>query len=158
VKRNGQVIAADGGAIQFQNAPGDYVVAVRHRNHLGTATSTTVALTAAPATVDFTLPGTAVFGTDARKNANGTMVLWMGNGRRDGEHSMLKYTGQDNDRDPILTAVGGSIPTATLNAYHVTDHNLDGVVKYTGSNNDRDPILSNIGGTVPTNTRSEQLP
>ena len=63
-----------------------------------------------------------------------------------------------NDRDPILVAVGGTVPTATVSGYLPTDVNMDGRVKYTGSVNDRDPILVNVGGTVPTNTRVEQLP
>ncbi|MBK7383621.1 MAG: hypothetical protein IPI81_09835 [Flavobacteriales bacterium] len=71
----------------------------------------------------------------------------------------LKYTGSFNDRDPILLAIGGSIPTAVLSGqYRKEDVNMDGEVKYIGAGNDRDPILQNIGGSVPTNTRVGQLP
>ena len=71
-------------------------------------------------------------------------------------NQQLKYTGADNDRDIILEAIGGSVPTHTLTGvYHQADVNMDGVVKYTGTRNDRDPILQNIGGTVPTNIRSQ---
>ena len=83
------------------------------------------------------------------------MSLWAGNTLWDGG---LKYTGMDNDRDPVLVRIGGTIPTNTIPGYYVEDVNLDGVVKYTGSGNDRDPILVNIGGTVPTQVRTEQLP
>ncbi len=83
-------------------------------------------------------------------------MLWAGNALRD---DRLKYAGSGNDRDPVLTAIGGTVPTATLNGqYRPEDVNLDGVVKYAGGANDRDPILVNIGGTVPTATRMEQLP
>ena len=61
-------------------------------------------------------------------------------------------------RDPILVAIGGTVPTNTITGYRLEDTNLDGIVKYTGASNDRDPILVNIGGVVPTNTRTEQLP
>ncbi|MBK7553484.1 MAG: hypothetical protein IPI55_02485 [Flavobacteriales bacterium] len=158
VKRNGQVIAPTGGAVQFSSPAGNYYVAVRHRNHLGSVILAPMALTGSSTVVDFSLPGTLAWGTDGRKNVSGTMLLWMGNGLRDGEHSELKYTGLSNDRDPILTDIGGTVPTATVSGYFVTDHNLDGSVKYTGADNDRDPILLNIGGIVPTNTRTEQLP
>ncbi len=84
-----------------------------------------------------------------------SMLLWAGNVVR---NTTLKYTGESNDRDPILTAIGGTVPTNTTSGYMVEDVNLDGLVKYTGNGNDRDPILSNIGGSVPTNTRTEQLP
>ncbi|QQR85800.1 MAG: hypothetical protein IPJ76_14490 [Flavobacteriales bacterium] len=158
VRRNGSVIGPDGGVLQLPVAGGNYYVAVRHRNHLGCVTSDPVALSSTAAVVDFSLVGTSTWGTEACKNVNGTMLLWMGNAHRDGEHSLLKYTGSDNDRDPILAAIGGTVPTATISGYVSTDHNMDGVVKYTGSDNDRDPVLSNVGGTLPTATRTEQLP
>jgi hypothetical protein len=70
----------------------------------------------------------------------------------------IKYVGQDNDRDPILQAIGGVVPTNTTTGYLPADVNMDGTVKYSGENNDRDPILQTIGGVVPTNTRVGQLP
>ena len=83
------------------------------------------------------------------------MVLWAGNSRDDG---FVKYTGANNDRDPILTRIGGVVPTNTATGYFTEDVNLNGEVKYTGGSNDRDPILNNIGGNVPTGSRVEQLP
>jgi hypothetical protein len=70
----------------------------------------------------------------------------------------LAYTGEGNDRDPILAVIGGTVPTATVAGYLTADVNLDGIVRYTGAGNDRDPILSNIGGAIPTNVRIQQLP
>ena len=71
----------------------------------------------------------------------------------------MKYAGGGNDRDPILTAIGGAVPTATITGQNrAEDVNLDGQVKYAGSANDRDIILQNIGGSVPTATRTQQLP
>jgi hypothetical protein len=83
------------------------------------------------------------------------MTLWSGNVERNTD---LKYVGELNDRDPILTAIGGAVPTNTVTGYRREDINLDGVVKYVGEANDRDPILQNIGGSIPTNVRLEQLP
>ena len=71
---------------------------------------------------------------------------------------VLKYIGTNNDRDLVLSAIGGIVPTAVNNGYRSEDVNLDGVVKYVGSDNDRDVVLVNIGGVVPTNVRSAQLP
>lgn len=156
VQRDGDVVAADGSAsLPFTVGPGSYHVVVRHRNHLGVMTATPVPLSAAATTVDLRLPGTATFGTEARKTVGSLRVLWAGNVQRD---DRLKYTGSGNDRDPVLTAVGGSVPTATTTGYRREDVNMDGVVKYAGSANDRDPVLVNIGGVVPTATRIEQLP
>ena len=69
----------------------------------------------------------------------------------------IQYTGTVNDREPVLQAIGGTLPTATTSGYHSTDVNMDGEVKYTGAGNDRDIILGNVGLT-PTATRVEQIP
>jgi hypothetical protein len=156
LQRDGDVVGMDGASpVLLQVAPGSYHVAVRHRNHLGVMTANAVPLGVAPITVDFRASETATYGTDARKAANGTQMLWMGNAWRD---AALKYVGENNDRDLILVVIGGNVPTATVNGYYLEDTNLSGTVKYTGSANDRDPILVNIGGSVPTSTRAQQLP
>ncbi len=136
-------------------APGNYFVALRHRNHLGVMTAAPVAVSTATPLIDFRSIALATYGTEARRTQAGMMTLWSGDALRDG---VIKYTGSGNDRDPILTRIGGSTPNNTVSGYHPEDVNMDGVVKYTGSGNDRDPLLTNIGSTVPTNTRSAQLP
>lgn len=156
LQRDGDIVAVDGtSALGLCSPPGSYRIAVRHRNHLGCVTSQPYTLSSSATSVDLTLTGTGTWGTDARKNIGGRMVLWAGNTSGD---LLLRYAGSGNDRDPILTAIGGTVPTATVNGYLREDVNLDGTVKYAGTGNDRDPILSNVGGTVPTNTRVEQVP
>ena len=118
-------------------------------------TAAPVVLGNTPLTIDLTLPGTPVFGTDARNDVNGTAVLWPNNTRFD---NTVKYTGGANDRDAILVRIGGIVPTATVSGYWSEDGTVDGVVKYTGAGNDRDPILTTIGPPLPTGTRTEQLP
>jgi hypothetical protein len=118
-------------------------------------TATPVVLGSTAVVVDMTVPSFVAFGTDARRNNNGKYTLWSGNVNND---RFLRYTGGGNDRDPILVTIGGSVPTNTVNGYHMSDTNLDGIVRYSGSSNDRDIILFNIGGSVPTQVRNEQLP
>lgn len=156
VQRDGDVVAVDGTSpLGFCLAAGSYHVAVRHRNHLGVMTAQPIALNGTATALDLSVSTTATWGTNARKSANGRTLLWSGNVVGDGQ---VKYTGGGNDRDPILTLIGGTVPTATVAGYHLADVTLDGQVKYTGSGNDRDPILSNVGGTVPTATVVQQLP
>lgn len=157
IRQNGGITSTSGfGNIRFLAEAGDYYVAVRHRNHLGVMTAEPVALSATGASLDLRPPSTSTYGSTAQAQAFGRTALWCGDVNGDGE---LKYTGSGNDRDPILIAIGGTIPTNTLhNVYVSEDVNFDAQVKYTGGSNDRDPILVNIGGTVPTNTRTEQLP
>ena len=156
VQRDGDVVGMDGTSpVSFTLAAGSYHVAVRHRNHLGIMTANPVALTGSTTTVNFTLAATATYGTSARKDVSGVQVMWSGNCTGDPQ---LLYTGLGNDRDPILTRIGGSVPTAIVTGYHREDVNMDGTVSYVGTANDRDPILVNIGGTIPTNNRLQQLP
>lgn len=157
LQRDGDIVATDGtGPLQFQATPGtSYFVAVRHRNHLGVMTSTSRELASAPVVVDFRTTATSVHGTNARKNLGGAMAMWAGNTKVD---NVVLYTGQNNDRDPILLIIGGVVPTNVVEGYYLEDANLSGDVKYTGSANDRDLILQNIGGLVPTNNLPQQLP
>jgi len=161
VQRDGDVVNASDGtsAVNFDVGAGNYYVAVRHRNHLGCMTSTAMALTSTATTIDFRSANTLTYGTNARTSSGAVLMLWCGNTLRDTPPpNLLKYTGSNNDRDPILVTIGGSVPTATVSGYHATDVNMDGVVKYTGASNDRDRILVNIGGAIPTATRVEQMP
>lgn len=156
LQRDGDVVGLDGvSPVLMEASPGSYHVAIRHRNHLGAMRNTPVTLGATSTTVDLTTNGVA-YGTNARKDLGGGVFgLWAGNTFRDAE---LKYTGQSNDRDPILNVIGGIVPTNTVPGYYKEDTNMNGSVRYTGSQNDRDPILVNVGGVSPTAIRTEQLP
>jgi hypothetical protein len=83
------------------------------------------------------------------------MMLWAGDTARDGA---VRYAGANNDRDPILVSIGGTIPTSVVGGYLMTDVDLDGFVKYAGAGNDRDKVLVTIGGLLPTAQRAAQLP
>ena len=157
IQRDGDIVDVDGiSPVRFQGLlPASYHLALRHRNHLGIMTASPVAMTGATAAIDFTVGTTATFGTNARKTVGAARLMWAGNVLAD---SQLKYTGTSNDRDPILTLIGGSVPTNTVNGYLRQDVTMNGQAAYTGTGNDRDPILLNIGGSVPTNIRAEQLP
>ena len=157
LQRDGDIVAANGSSpLSFLSAPGSYHLAIRHRNHLGVMTHDPIAFGAAVTAIDFRDGGMATYGTEALALSGNVRLLWCGDVWGDG---VLKYVGQDNDRDPILVAIGGTVPTSVLTGeYRAEDVNLDGEVKYVGTDNDRDPILQNIGGSVPTAVRNAQLP
>jgi hypothetical protein len=156
LQRDGDVVGLDGTSpVSITTSAGSYYVAIRHRNHLGAMTAATVALSGSAATVNFTSTATALYGTDPVSVVGGVNFL------RTGDVSFnkqLAYTGNGNDRDPILVRVGSATPNNTVAGYYMEDTNLDGVVSYTGNGNDRDQILVNVGSTTPNNIRSEQLP
>lgn len=157
LQRDGDIVSMDGiSPVSLVAAHDDHFVALRHRNHLGAMTLNAIALSDVPITLDFSNASVPTYGTEARKYLDTEVfVLWAGNAIAD---DRIKYTGLQNDRDPILIAIGGAVPTASVSGYLQQDLNLDGDVRYTGANNDRDPILVNIGGVVPTQVRFEQLP
>ncbi len=157
LERDGDVVTPNGQSrLQFNVPPDDYHVAIRHRNHMGVITGTPVTVGPFANMIDLTLGAVPTYGEEAQASmSSGRQGLWSGQVVRNG---MVKYTGPNNDRDPILVRIGGLVPTNTQSGYHPEDVNLDGVVKYTGQGNDRDPILQVIGGTVPTAVRQEQMP
>ena len=142
--------------VYFSAAPGAHHISVHHRNHLGAMTAAPLPLGPEATLIDFSQTATPTYGTNARNTLSGVALLWPGDVLRNGE---VKYTGNNNDRDPILVKIGGTIPTNVVgNSYCGEDVNMDGQVKYTGIGNDRDIILQTIGGTVPTNVRLKQVP
>ena len=157
VQRDGDVVDVNGSpSVTFDAPPGSYHVCMKHRNHLGVLSLSPVVLSfTATDAVDLTDPATATFGTAAQQTVGAVRVMWSGDVNDD---RSLKYTGMQNDRDPILVAVGGTTPNNTVAGYRRDDVNMDGTTKYTGSANDRDLLLQNVGGTTPNNVRSAQLP
>jgi hypothetical protein len=159
LQRDGDIVDVDGvSPVNMRSASGNYYVAIRHRNHLAVMTSGPVALSSTSTLLDLTNIATGTYGIQAQRTSGGPFirqVMWCGDVNSDGT---IKYTGEFNDRDPILMMIGGVVPTNTVTTYSFSDVNMDGVVKYTGEGNDRDRVLSNIGGTVPTITREQQLP
>jgi hypothetical protein len=166
LQADGDVVDTDGtSSVYFSSVNcGSFYVAVRHRNHLGIRTAATEMLSDVTTVVDFTTSSTTyVYGTTPRKTlSNGAFAMYAGNVVHTNALSnigtrQLKYSGQDNDRGPILTRIGGASITATVTGYYPEDTNMDSVVKYSGANNDRAIILSNIGGASITATLNEQL-
>ena len=157
LQRDGDVVGTDGSsAVTFSRPPGNYFVAVHHRNHLGIMSAAPLALSSSATAINFTTPATATYGTNARQNISGVMAMWPGDGNGNGT---VQYTGTGNDRDPVLVAIGGSVASNTVtNVYSRLDINMNGTISYTGLGNDRDVILQTIGGTVASATRVEQVP
>ena len=155
--RYGRVLDPDGTPFEITVAAGDYLVAIRHRNHLGVMSSSRVQFFGFHRWIGFTSVYSAAWGTDALIVLGNQKAMRAGNSI-DGANRRLSYVGALNDRDHILQRIGGSAPHSTVTGYFNEDYNLDGIVKYTGANNDRDMLLQNIGGYMPTAVRWEQLP
>jgi len=157
VRRDGSVTnAGNNSPLDIVLPDGDYFVKVSHRNHLAVMSAQAITIDQPLTTIDLTNGSTLTFGIGGQQNNGGVYMMWAGDVNGDGH---IKYAGSSNDRDQVLVAIGGNVPTNTVSGIYANqDANLDGNIKYTGPSNDRDVILVNIGGNVPTNTRSEQVP
>jgi pimeloyl-ACP methyl ester carboxylesterase len=158
IRRDGNVVDMDGVSPVYFNyiLPGEYFVAIKHRNHLGVMTASAISLNTTTTTViDFTSPATATYGTNAQKNINGVMAMWAGDVNGDG---VIKYNGASNDKVLILQKIGVANPNTILNIYDAADINMDGTIKYNGATNDKTIILSNVGVSTPNNIITQQLP
>ncbi len=150
LQADGDVVDVDGISPITVPNNGEYYVVVGHRNHLPVMT-----LNKVDNTLPIDMTTIPLFGTEAAKIVSGKQVLWPGDINRD---DVILYTGLNNDRELILSAIGGVVPTNTISGqYRIEDVNMDGVIKYTGANNDRELILQSIGGLIPTNERIAQL-
>ena len=155
LRADGTVVDATGTGTQVTFSTttlGKYLV-VRHRNHLPAMTSS--AISQVNQVMDFSIPAVGLYGTNGMQVNNGYRALWPGDVTR---NHVVSYAGANNDRDPMLVAIGSTVPTNTISGYRVEDVNMDGTVKYVGSANDRDVVLVTIGGSVPTATKAAQVP
>ena len=154
LRANGEVVSNTGmQQVAFSNSVQGKHLVVRHRNHLPIMTASPVLDNGL--SLDLTTPGVALYGQQAAKTVGSVRSLWPGDVNGD---DIIRYTGLDNDRDMVLSTIGGEVPTMTQIGYFGEDVNLDGVVRYTGQANDRDIILNAIGGVVPTSVRVAQVP
>jgi hypothetical protein len=156
VQRDGDVVDMDGiSPVRMNVLPGMFHLVLRHRNHLAVMTAAPIPLGQGIRSLDLVDGSTPTYGTDAQRLLTGLRLLWSGDVTGDGT---VSYSGQGNDRDPVLVEIGGTVPTNTSSGYLPTDVDLDGRVKYSGAGNDRDPILQTVGGVIPTATRNAQIP
>lgn len=155
LQRDGDVVLPNGAIPSLVFPMGQVRFAVRHRTHLGCMATAVRNANGTAIDLDLTLLATALYGTEPTTTISGFRALWAGDVNTNG---IIAYSGSGNDRDQVLSRIGGIVPTNTVAGYHREDANLDGMVSYTGSGNDRDVILQTIGGIVPTQTRAAQLP
>jgi hypothetical protein len=177
LQRDGDIVSSDDGispVLMDSIASGNYYVAIRHRNHLGTMTATTRSLSATSTVVDFTTLTAAQLwnkanGDGYEQTKSGIRnLLWAGD--TDGNRQTV-FSGPTNDVDPVffdvMTHVGNVnfVPNYIVNTqYLASDVNLDGKVIYQSADNEVDVILFMVlshtlnTGFIPSYIIVEQLP
>lgn len=157
VQRDGDVVSSVDGVspIYFsQNAPGNYYVSIKHRNHLGVMTLTALPLVLSSTTVDFTTTAPVYYHvaappiTNAQRKVIGSVtLLWAGDAN---SNKNVKYNGLANDKQEILNAVGVGTPNNTVAGYRLEDVNMDGIIRYNNTDNDKNYILNfPVGVSTP---------
>ncbi|MGB1008461.1 MAG: hypothetical protein ACPGVP_01975 [Thiolinea sp.] len=151
LQRDGDIIDAQSGSstLTFGGLPaGNYLISVRHRNHLDILTAQAVTLnTSTPALADFTLSSTLVQGDYARIEVDGKQMLWAGDVNAD--HRIIS-NGPDQDTTNIFASVLSANGNTSLNAnfvlsgYHSSDVNMDGKTLFAGPGNDVDIPTGNV--------------
>lgn len=153
VQRDGDVVAANGGALVVSNLPGSFKISIKHRNHFGAMGANTITVSNGQATLDFTtLAGTALYSLPGNTSnismatVDGVRALYAGNANSD---IRTKYDGITNDRQTIGSQVltypansGQVLNYSNAVGYFTGDINMDGKALYDGSGNDRQIILS----------------
>jgi hypothetical protein len=168
IQRDGDIVDIDGKSpVTFNNVPdGNYVLTIRHRNHLGLSTDNMTAanwrtfteqksLAFAGNVVDFRTEATEkIFGgaaayTTASYGGNTYKLLWAGDISGNGAIRFQGASpGQPNDRVLLLQDLGNN-ESNSLNSYHRGDVNLNRNTRYSGSSgpgqlNDRLFILQQV--------------
>ena len=149
LQRDGDVVDLDGvSPLHFEGIEaGSYLVAVRHRNHLGVMSTQVFPLAETPVLVDFTSPETPIYGNHPTIQIMDKMALFAGDANRDGE---VRIEGPENDKDRIYffallkpENVNNNI-NYIVRGYEDYDINLDGMVKYQGPTSDGSYIAFDI--------------
>ena len=171
INKDGQIYELDGTSTpKFKDAPTSGYIAIRHRNHLGIRTSSTLDFTANPSH-DFTTASSQAYGTDPMKEvASGVWAMWGGNANQDAyvrakQTFIPPSTTIYSDRDYILNDVLGGDTNGQSDTYNSGDVNMDGHVRAkqtfippsTTIKSDRDFILNDVLGGNANGQKDEQL-
>lgn len=149
LQKDGDVVDVDGVSnVKFDANPGNYYVAVKHRNHLSVMTKNTVNLseTNIP-NVDFTSPDTETYGTHAQNNMGGVMALWAGNANGDSE---ILFQGDGNDLNEGFFTVlmhpdnSNGMINYVAQGYHMADGDMNCQAIYQGNNNENNLVFFTI--------------
>ena len=172
IQRDGDIVDVDGvSPVTFNGiADGNYILAVRHRNHLGLsidqsspkALNETKSTAFAANVIDFrTATDPQLFGTSAayttasHPTLTTVNLLWGGNANSNTE---AKYQGPGNDRAIILADLGGVELATPAAGYFRSDINMNKLVRYQSPGNDRAFLLGTVLASGELITRTQSLP
>ncbi|PWK18564.1 hemagglutinin protein [Xanthomarina spongicola] len=150
IQRDGDVVDLDGiSNLIMIAAPTNYYVVVKHRNHIGAMSASTIALNESTTTVvDFTNNSFSTYGSNSQVVLDsGNTALWAGDTNGIGQ---VRFSGANNGSNTIKDFVladpanGFNSVTFSSTGYLNADLNMDGSGKFSGSGNDSNVIKDNV--------------
>jgi subtilisin family serine protease len=161
IQRDGDVVdhSSGSGPVVFSNqAPDNYFLSIKHRNHLGVMTATSIPFSSTTTVVDFSTISVwtnPLIANAPRKAFGNIMLLHSGDVN---VNKNIKYNGFSNDKDAVLNAVGLATPNNSVTGYRVEDANMDARIKYNNTNSDRVVILNSVGASTPNSILFQHTP
>ena len=152
LQKDGDIVDVDGqNPVFFKNlTTGNFVITVRHRNHLGISVDLTnakalsVSNPSAANSMDLTASTDAqIYGNAQAFYTNGAVkMMWAGNAN---SNTSSRYSGPSNDHSYLLTTeLGGNGSAVVSGVYKGGDLNMNGNVRYSGPSNDHSFLLTNV--------------
>ena len=163
LQRDGDVVDVDGISPlnMAGNAPGNYFISIRHRNHLGVRSATSVSLNKATTTgYDFTTAQTKAYKGSVSNNpmallTTGFYGMWAGNANDDSKVTMIGALATQSDYIKLKVTLGSSANTIS-NVYSKQDLNMDGKVTMIGAlptQSDYIRLKTTLGSSATTVTQ-----
>jgi hypothetical protein len=140
--KNGTVIANFDDLDQFA----EYHIVIFQRNHMPVMSKNPIVVSSYTFPYDFTVLAN-LYGTNPAINlGSGVYGMIAGDVTKNG---MLKYSGPNNDRGPIIAKIVAETGSNNINGftsagYWQEDVTMNSIVLYLGTGNDRGPIQSNL--------------
>ncbi len=166
ILNDGSIVSYDNTPLRLKDVAATGHIAIKHRNHLGVRTNSSINLDGSALVQNFANPSAsggevhnvyvdpiAVANNPNMKTVGSFRALWSGNANND---DRIKYSGSGTDVNAISSAVFTNPLNVTFSStfpligYHIADLNMNGEVKYSGSGTDITIISANVL-TNPTN-------
>ncbi len=165
LQKDGDVVDVDGVSplVLKDIKPGQYTIAIRHRNHLGICTDPLTNLQTLDMRTPLTITDFTTF-TDAqifgKADSNYKVIglknaLYAGNAN---SNNRVSFIGLNSDKDKIFGTLGNvSSNTSVSNVYDPSDINMNRNVRYINLNSDKDFLFGILGNNSAT-VKNQALP
>ena len=156
IQRDGDIVDTDGiSPVVFKTAtPGNYYVVVKHRNHLGVMSGTSLSLTSVTTVIDFRSAATSLYVpvvtpiNQPQVEVSQGRAMWTGNVLFD---DRIIYQGSQTDAGAIYPRIIGDVVRNPLQSssykikgYDIGDLNMNGETVFQGPGNDIEFIYLNV--------------